>query len=129
MFGPSTKNLQQIAICILSQPSSTFGCERNWSMFEHIHLKRHNRLSMEKMNKLVFVHYNLRIKNREILDSDTSPITLEEVAPESEWIIKATDHVFDDEDLEWVDEADREAKVVAMAAEEQKATVVPSGTS
>ncbi len=53
-------------------------------MFEDIQSKRHNKLSMEKMNRLVFVHYNLHIRIREILDSDTSPITLEEVDPESE---------------------------------------------
>ena len=72
-------------------------------MFEHIHSKRRNRLSVQKMNRLVFVHYNLRIRIREILDSDTSLITLEEVDPESEWITEATDPVFDDEDLQWLD--------------------------
>ena len=78
-------------------------------MFEHIHSKRRNRLSVQKMNKLVFVHYNLRIRIKEILDSDTSLTTLEEFDLESEWIIEATDPVFDDEDLEWVDEAYRKA--------------------
>ncbi|XP_059077840.1 uncharacterized protein LOC131065844 [Cryptomeria japonica] len=48
MFGPSTPNLQKIAIRILSQPCSASGCERNWSMFEHIHSKRRNRLSVER---------------------------------------------------------------------------------
>ena len=59
----------------------------------------------------------------------TSPITLEEVDPESEWITEATDPIFDDEDLEWADEAEREAETVAMAAKEHRALVVPSGTS
>ena len=131
MFGASTKNLQQITIHILSKPSSAFGGEHNWSMFEHIHSKRRNRLSVQKMNRLVFVHYNLRIRIREILDSDASSITLEEVDPESEWITEATDPIFDDEDLQWLDQADREgqAEAVAMAAEDQRAPVVPSGTS
>ena len=60
------------------------------------------------MNRLVFVHYNLRIRIREILDSDTSPITLEEVDLEFEWITETTDPIFDDEDLQWLDQADRE---------------------
>ena len=98
-------------------------------MFEHIHSKRRNRLSVEKMNRLVFVHYNLCIRTIEILDSDTSPITLEKVDPESKWITEGTNPVFDDEDLEWVDEADREAEVVAMAEEDQRAPFVSSGTS
>ena len=84
---------------------------------------------MGKINKLVFVHYNLHIRTKEILDSDTSPITLEEVDPESEWITEATDPVFDDKDLEWVNEADREAEVVPMAAEDQRAPDVLSGIS
>ena len=131
MFWPSTENLQQIAIRILSQLSSTSGCECNWSMFKHIHSKRRNEFSVEKINRLVFVHYNLRIRTREILDSDISPITLEEVDPEFEWITEVTDPVFDDEDLQWVDQADREgqAEAVAMAVEDQRAPVVPSGTS
>ena len=75
------------------------------------------------------MHYNLCIRIREILDSDTSPITLEEVDPESEWITKATDPVFDDKDLQWVDEEDREVEAMAMAKEDQRAPIIPSGTS
>ncbi|XP_059078230.1 uncharacterized protein LOC131876770 [Cryptomeria japonica] len=63
-FGPTTPNLQKLAIRILSQPCSASGCERNWSMFEHIHSKRRNRLSVEKMNDLIFVHYNLHLRMR-----------------------------------------------------------------
>ncbi|XP_057851132.2 uncharacterized protein LOC131061452 [Cryptomeria japonica] len=126
MFGPSTPNLQKIAIRILSQSCSASGCERNWSMFEHIHSKRQNRLSVERLNDLVFVHYNLRLRTRQILDDDSSPITLEEVDPESDWLTESTDPVFTDEDLEWVDQADREAEAAAMAEEEDRAR---SGTA
>ncbi|XP_059075804.1 uncharacterized protein LOC131043866 [Cryptomeria japonica] len=126
MFGPSTPNLQKIAIRILSQPCSASGCEHNWSMFEHIHSKRRNRLSVERLNDLVFVHYNLRLRTRQILDDDSSPITLEEVNPESDWLTESTDPVFTDEDLEWVDQADREAEAAAMAEEEDRAR---SGTA
>ena len=52
------------------------------------------------------------------MDSGTSLITLEEVDLESEWITEVTALVFDDENVEWVDEADREAEVMAMEAEE-----------
>ncbi|XP_059066890.1 uncharacterized protein LOC131858042 [Cryptomeria japonica] len=121
MFGPSTPNLQKIVIHILSQPCSASGCERNWSMFEHIHSKRRNRLSMERLNDLVFVHYNLRHRTRQILDTDSSPITLAEIDPESEWITESTDPIFTEEDHEWVDQADREAEAVAMAKEEDRA--------
>ncbi|XP_057838522.2 uncharacterized protein LOC131048545 [Cryptomeria japonica] len=125
MFGPKTPNLQQVAIRILSQPCSASGCERNWSMFEHIHSKRRNRLSVERLNDLVFVHYNLRLRHKQVMDHDSTPITLEEVDPESEWISEATDPLFGDEDLDWIDEVDREAEVVAMAEEEVRARGEP----
>lgn len=85
MFGNKVPNLQNIAVRILSKPSSASGCERNWSMFEHIHSKRRNRLAMQKLNHLVFVHYNLRLHRRQILGTNTSPITLEEVDQQGEW--------------------------------------------
>ena len=113
----------------MSQPSSTSGCECNWIMFKHIHSMRCNRSSVEKMNRLVFVHYNLCIRTIEILDSDTSPITLEKVDPESKWITEGTNPVFHDDDLEWVDEANKEGEAMAMEKEDQRAPVVPRGTS
>ncbi|CAN1821578.1 hypothetical protein LINPERHAP1_LOCUS29571 [Linum perenne] len=39
-----TPLLHNIAIRLLSQTSSSSGCERNWSVFERIHTKRRNRL-------------------------------------------------------------------------------------
>ena len=121
MFGFDTLNLQNVSICILSHPCNSFGCERNWSMFEHIHSKKRNRLTVERMNDLVYVHYNLRLRYRKAFDHDNTPICLEEVDPQSEWISETTDAVFSDEDLDWVDQAEREAEVVAMAEEEARA--------
>ncbi|XLT76990.1 hypothetical protein HN873_033264 [Arachis hypogaea] len=37
-------------------------CERNWSIFEHIHSKKRNRLDHQKLNDLVYVYYNLRVQ-------------------------------------------------------------------
>jgi hypothetical protein len=42
---------------------SATGCERNWSTFAFIHAKVRNRLTYEKLHKLVYVNYNLRIQN------------------------------------------------------------------
>ena len=53
MFGSDTPILQNIAIRILSQPCSSSGCERNWSMFEHIHSKKQIRLSVQRDRKSV----------------------------------------------------------------------------
>ncbi|XP_057864530.2 uncharacterized protein LOC131072406 [Cryptomeria japonica] len=121
-FGPTTPNLQKLAIRILSQPCSASGCERNWSMFEHIHSKRRNRLSVEKMNDLVFVHYNLRLRMRKNALVDICPIILDEVDPDAEWATETNPvAVFSDDDIDWIDRVDIEAEVVAMAEEERRA--------
>ncbi|XP_059659121.1 uncharacterized protein LOC132305503 [Cornus florida] len=42
-YGKPTKLLQKFAIKVLSLTCSSFGCERNWSVFEHLHNKKRNR--------------------------------------------------------------------------------------
>ncbi|KAK7293059.1 hypothetical protein RJT34_15920 [Clitoria ternatea] len=64
LYGGSAPTLQKLAIRLLSQTSSSSGCERNWSLFERIHTKRRNRLEHQRLNDLVYVTYNLRLKNR-----------------------------------------------------------------
>ncbi|KAI0498297.1 hypothetical protein KFK09_021538 [Dendrobium nobile] len=64
MFGSSAPNLQKLAVRILSQTSSSSGCERNWSVFEQIHTKRRNHLEHQRLNDLVFVRYNLNLRHR-----------------------------------------------------------------
>ncbi|GAU34631.1 hypothetical protein TSUD_394220 [Trifolium subterraneum] len=63
-FEHGVPNVQKWAIKILSQTASSSGCERNWSVFERIHTKKRNRLEHQRLNDLVYVHYNLRLKNR-----------------------------------------------------------------
>ncbi|WVZ97039.1 hypothetical protein U9M48_042604 [Paspalum notatum var. saurae] len=55
------KELQRIATRIVSQCSSSSGCERNWSTFALVHTKLRARLGYEKLEKLVFVYYNLKL--------------------------------------------------------------------
>ena len=78
-------------------------------------------MSPKKLNALVFVHYNLRFHHRQILDTNTSPIVLEKVDIQARWSTEVDDPAFSDEDLQWVDQVDREAEPVAMAMEEAKA--------
>eukprot|EP00253_Pinus_taeda_P013226 PITA_13226 len=78
-FGSDTPDLKKFAIRILNQACSASGCERNWSMFEKIHSKKRNRLTQKRLNDLVFVHYNLRLRNKQIQGMDHSPIDLEEI--------------------------------------------------
>jgi len=66
MFGSSTPKLQYLAMRLVSQCCSSSGCERNWSTFALLHTKVRNRLSHKKLNKLVYVNYNLRLRLEEV---------------------------------------------------------------
>uniref|UniRef100_A0A0R0LB65 BED-type domain-containing protein n=1 Tax=Glycine max TaxID=3847 RepID=A0A0R0LB65_SOYBN len=59
------KDNGEFAIRVLSLTCSSYGCERNWSSFEMVHTKRRNRLHKKKMNDLVYVMYNLKLKSRQ----------------------------------------------------------------
>ena len=63
LHGGDAPELQKFVI-ILSQTTSSSGCERNWSVFERIHTKRRNQLEHQMLNDLVYFHYNLRLQNR-----------------------------------------------------------------
>ena len=63
-FGTATPNLMKLAIRVLSQGSSASACERNWSTFSLLHTRRRNRLSPCHVEKLVYLHTNLRLLKR-----------------------------------------------------------------
>ncbi|XP_057828565.2 uncharacterized protein LOC131039743 [Cryptomeria japonica] len=100
-FGDEIPNLRWMAVRILSQPCSSSACERNWSVFEHIHSKKRNRLSQQRLNDLVFVHHNLRLKIRKAQGTieECLPIDLDEIYPECE-LIAADDADDDDDDVD-----------------------------
>eukprot|EP00253_Pinus_taeda_P032144 PITA_32144 len=64
------------------------GCERNWSVFERIHRKKRNRLDKKRLNDLVFVQYNLRLRRNQMMSKtpDLDPILLDDIDPTSEWV-------------------------------------------
>ena len=47
---------------------SSSRCGRNWSTFALVHTKLRNRLSYDKLHKLVFVHYNLKLRIQQYED-------------------------------------------------------------
>lgn len=51
--------VKQFAAHILSIPTSSASSERSWSIHGFIHSKNRNRLSVERVNKLVFIYTNL----------------------------------------------------------------------
>lgn len=71
---------------ILSQPCSSYWFKWNWSTFENLHTKKRNKMELEKLSDLVFVHCNLRLQaisqNR---DGKCKPIIYDEIDVSSEW--------------------------------------------
>jgi len=59
----ATSKLQQLAIKILSIPTSSAAAERNFSTFGFIHNKIRNRLKNDRVKKLVYIYGNLRMYN------------------------------------------------------------------
>eukprot|EP00253_Pinus_taeda_P033861 PITA_33861 len=87
-FGGNCPELQRFAIRILSQTCSASGCERNWSVFKRIHTKKRNRLDQKRLDDLVYVQYNLRLRRNHLLNKrpDSDPIVLEDIDPTSDWL-------------------------------------------
>lgn len=65
VYGSCAPELQRVAIKVVSQTTSATNCERNWSTFSYIHTKVRNRLKYKKLQKLVFVHYNMKLRMRD----------------------------------------------------------------
>ncbi|KAL6495776.1 hypothetical protein OROGR_030339 [Orobanche gracilis] len=90
-YGDETPELQGFAVRILSLTCSSSACERNWSTFNQIHTKKRNRLSTIKLNKLVYVLYNKRLKLRWLkkasLKEDDDPLLLDYLPSDDEWIV------------------------------------------
>ncbi|XP_058727840.1 uncharacterized protein LOC131599540 [Vicia villosa] len=84
-YGDMTPELKRFAIRVLSLTCSSSGCERNWSSFEMVHTKRRNRLHQKKMNNLVYVMYNLKLKSRKGKAKGVV-LSFEDIHSDDEWI-------------------------------------------
>ncbi|KAG8373213.1 hypothetical protein BUALT_Bualt11G0000200 [Buddleja alternifolia] len=89
--GINCLELQRIAVRILSQTCSSFGCEHNWSIHDQIYGQRHNRLAQKRLDEATFVHYNLRLRERHIRKRSGDSVSLDSVLQESllfDWIVE-----------------------------------------
>ncbi|XP_009362122.2 uncharacterized protein LOC103952280 [Pyrus x bretschneideri] len=85
-YGYEIPTIQRCAIRILSQPCSSHWCCWNWTTFESMHSKKHNRGELEKFNDLVFVHCNLWLQSiYHHRDGKCKPIVFDEVDVSSQW--------------------------------------------
>ncbi|XP_070042087.1 uncharacterized protein [Nicotiana tomentosiformis] len=85
-YGHSTPDLQKFAIEVLSLTCSSSGCERNWSVFEHIHTKKRNKLTLKRVNDLVFIKYNRTLRCRYNARNVIDPISLDNIDDANEWL-------------------------------------------
>ncbi|KAF1869270.1 hypothetical protein Lal_00020947 [Lupinus albus] len=86
-FGYSAPMVSQLAIKILSQRASSSGCEINWTVFERIHTRKRNKLEHKRLNDIVYVHYNLGLKDREVNKRRTlDPVHYESMGNIEFWI-------------------------------------------
>ncbi|XP_059654936.1 uncharacterized protein LOC132301724 [Cornus florida] len=109
VYGSTTPNLQKFAIKVLSLTCSASGCERNWSVFEHLHNKKRNRLTQCRLNDLVFIKYNRALKRRYDMRDRIDPILLNDIDDSNEWLVGVINEdvdaenelVFEDGSLTW----------------------------
>ncbi|GBG75263.1 hypothetical protein CBR_g19897 [Chara braunii] len=110
-FGSKHDLLAPQAIRLLGQASSSAACERNWSLHELIYGWRRTKLLPERMAKLVYISWNVRLLRRNqrgegdeihIPWADDVPVDREM----EEWYVHWLDRVHDDVHREEVVEVD-----------------------
>ncbi|KAM0962421.1 hypothetical protein PS2_021326 [Malus domestica] len=93
--GISCLELQRIAVRILSQTCSSFGCEHNWSIYDQLYSLRSNRLAQKRLNELIYVHYNLRLREQQLRRRPENSISLDNVLLDrllDDWIVDAAEN-------------------------------------
>lgn len=87
-FGDEVPELKAFAMKILGLTCSASACERNWSTFNQVHTKRRNRLSTKKLNSLVYIMYNKKLKDKHLKKQsrkdEVDPLIVEDVPSDSE---------------------------------------------
>ena len=63
--GATSPPLQQLAMRLLSQVTSSSCCERNWSTYGNLHTMKKSRLEQSRAETMVYVHTNLRLIYRQ----------------------------------------------------------------
>lgn len=63
--GATSPPLQQLAMRLLSQVTSSSYCERNWSTYGNLYSVKKSRLEQSRAKTMVYVHTNLRLIYRQ----------------------------------------------------------------
>ncbi|XP_021906615.1 uncharacterized protein LOC110821184 isoform X1 [Carica papaya] len=99
--GISCLELQRIAIRILSQTCSSIGCEHTWSLYDQVHIQRHNSLSRKRWNDLTYVHYNLRLRERQLGRKPDELVSFDSAMLESlvdDWLLESEKQVMQEDE-------------------------------
>eukprot|EP00253_Pinus_taeda_P034285 PITA_34285 len=116
MCGARVPLLQKLAIRIFSQTCSSSGCERNWSVFEKIHNKKRNMLTLknlniaisllepQRLNDMIYVYYNLRLWVRQLERTlDMEAISLDGIDTTVAWRVEAERPLMESAD-DWLEQ-------------------------
>ncbi|KAJ8759789.1 hypothetical protein K2173_009890 [Erythroxylum novogranatense] len=85
-YGGGCPNLALLAIRILSQTCSSIGCKRSLVPFEKLYETR-NFLQRQRLSDLIFVQYNLRIRQMVDWSKSQIPMNFDEVNSLEDWIV------------------------------------------
>ncbi|KAJ6390304.1 hypothetical protein OIU77_024511 [Salix suchowensis] len=136
--------LQRIAIRILSQTCSSLICEHTWSIYDQAHSKRRSTASRKRWNELTFVHYNLRLRERQLGRKPGDVVSFDNLITENvldDWLVESEKQTMqEDEEILYnemeqfdgdeMDENDhqekRPADMVTLAGELEPLDVIPA---
>lgn len=62
MYGNHTLTSRKLAIKVLSHIVPSLACERNYSTFTLIYIKRQNYLTYPRLQQLIFCYDNMKLK-------------------------------------------------------------------
>ncbi|XP_010256841.1 PREDICTED: uncharacterized protein LOC104597132 [Nelumbo nucifera] len=105
-YGGGCPNLARLAIRILNQTCSAAGFKQNQISFKQIHNITRNRLEHQRLSNLVFVQYNLRLrqrilrKNQELDAMD--PISFDNIDTVEDWITEKEEMTVDNGRSDWM---------------------------
>ncbi|XP_077232698.1 uncharacterized protein LOC143870117 [Tasmannia lanceolata] len=130
--GINCLELQRIAIRILSQTCSSFGCGHKWSTFDQIHSRRRNRLAQKRLNELIYVHYNLRLRECQMRKKPDDPFALDNVLLESlldDWVVETEKPAFQEDEEILYNEMEQAEAYENEVNENEEVVVEPMETT
>ncbi|KAM1358914.1 hypothetical protein ACFX15_045122 [Malus domestica] len=103
-YGGGCPNLARLAIRILSQTCSLVPCQDHQIPFEQLH-KTRNSVEHQRLNDLVFVQYNLKLKQKVHKHKEqeyADPISFDRNSIAEEWVAEMEMHQEDTENPDWM---------------------------